>query len=199
MVIGISWSDGVSRQLCWLYHGKWWLLSGLLVLLKVPLNLWVFTPDCQCPERGLQEQRFGFLCFCSYFCFRKERVLLRSFSQNIFHTTSYKMFWVRKTKTHGKMTDDFLFWGLPYPNCRKIPIIFWWSLVTYCLQTLVLTFRWIRDVSFTITKQLNLTTWQPVHVTRLTRPASWGLPKSLDAVTWIPWDEIWDMRLTDRL
>ena len=129
----------------------------------------------------------------------KERVLLRSFSQNFFHTTSYNMFWVSKTKTHGKMTDDFLFWGLPYPNCSEIPIIFWWSLVTYCLQTLVLTFRWIRDVCFTITKTAYLTTWQPVHRNPPISPASWGLPKSLDAVTWIPWDEIWDMRLTDRL
>lgn len=165
MVIGISWSDGSSSVVLAL---SWQMTATIRYTcpFEGTIEFMSFHARCQCPERGLQEQRFGFLCFCSYFCFRKERVLLRSFSQNIFHTTSYKMFWVRKTKTHGKMTDDFLFWGLPYPNCRKIPIIFWWSLVTYCLQTLVLTFRWIRDVSFTITKQLNLTTWQPVHVTR---------------------------------
>lgn len=173
-----------------------------LVLLKVPLNLWVFTPDVNAQKEVCKKKGSVFSVFAvtsaSEFTVKREGVAEVLFPI-FFHTTSYNMFWVSKTKTHGKMTDDFLFWGLPYPNCSEIPIIFWWSLVTYCLQTLVLTFRWIRDVCFTITKTAYLTTWQPVHRNPPISPASWGLPKSLDAVTWIPWDEIWDMRLTDRL
>ena len=111
LVIGISWSDGSSSVVLAL---SWQMTATIRYTcpFEGTIEFVSVHAQCQCPERGLQEQLFLqlFLLQNSQW---KERVLPRSFSQNIVHTASYKMSWGTKTKTHGKLTSSFGAFRIP--------------------------------------------------------------------------------------